>query len=261
LTGDIGRKEIEHLYRVYRQRERVTKAAILDVIEPRAHGRLLDCGCGDGDFTVQVACRARVSEAYGIEHVEARIRQAFERGVIVTKGDLNDPLPYKSRFFNIVHANHITEDLLNIDLFLAEMKRVLRPDGYAILSVNNLASWHSRFSLASGTLAPPLHVTSDATPGNGSDALHASYYVLQSDSRALVFSFQDLAGLCHYHGFWVERLTLAGCYPLLPYQPYLMSELDPLRTAFLIARLRPTTSQNLRPDDRPSPGKKCLPAG
>jgi SAM-dependent methyltransferase len=237
----MGRKEIAYLHRIYRQSERANKGAILDAIEPRAHGRLLDCGCGDGEFTVQVACRARVSEAYGIDCAYDRIDDATDRGVIVTKSDLNAPLPYKSCFFNIVHADQIIEHLINIDLFLEEVRRVLRPDGYAILSINNPTGWHSRFSLAPATQALPLQGASDATPGNGSGALHASYHVPQSDSRAPVFSFQDLAALCHYHGFWVERLTLAGCYPLLPYQPYLLSQLDPLHAAFLIARLRPTT--------------------
>jgi len=233
LTSHIERKEIAYLHRVYRQSERANKGAILDVIERRAHGRLLDCGCGDGEFTVQVACRARVSEAYGIERVDHRIKEATDRGIIVTKGDLNDPLPYKSRFFNIVHADQIIEHLHNIDLFLKEIKRVLRPDGYAILSINNLASWHSRFSLALRMEAGPSHVPNDAM---AFDPLQAMCHPSQSDSRLLVFSFQGLAELCHYHGFWVERLTFAGYYPLLP---HLMSNLDTVHAAFLIAKLRP----------------------
>ena len=142
MAGHIARKETAYLYRVCRQNERASKRAILDVIEPCAHGRLLDCGCGDGEFTVQVACRARVSEAYGIECVSHRIREANDRGIIVTKGDLDDPLPYKSRFFNIVHADQIIEDLRNIDLFLKEIKRVLRPDGYAVLSLARIQRPH-----------------------------------------------------------------------------------------------------------------------
>jgi SAM-dependent methyltransferase len=235
----MGRKEIAYLHRVYRQSERASKGAILDVIEPRAHGRLLHCGCGDGEFTVQVACRARVSEAYGIECINDRIEDATDRGVIVTKSDLNEPLPYKSRFFNIVHADQIVEHLINIDLFLEEVKRVLRPDGYAILTINNLASWHSRFSLALGMEAVPLHVSSDVRMDGSSDPLPAMLHPSQSDSRLLVFGFQGLAELCHYHGFWVERLTFAGYYPLLLHLPGLTCKLDTVHAAFLIARLRP----------------------
>lgn len=239
MAGHIGRKEIAYLHRVYRQSERANKGAILDAIEPRAHGRLLDCGCGDGEFTVQIACRARVSEAYGIEHAYDRIENAADRGVIVTKSDPSAPLPYKSCFFNIVHADQIIEHLINIDLFLEEIRRVLRPDGYAILSINNLASWHSRFSLALGMETVPLRVCSDAKMDDASDPLQAINHPSQSDSRLLAFSFQGLAELCHYHGFWVERLTFAGYYPLPPHLPHLTYKLDTVHAAFLIAKLRP----------------------
>jgi SAM-dependent methyltransferase len=228
-----------YLCRVYRQSERANEAAILDVIQPHPHGRLLDCGCGDGDFTVQVACRARVSEAYGIECVDERIKEATDRGIIVTKGSLNDPLPYKSRFFNIVHADQIAEPLLNMDLFLQEIKRVLRPDGYAILSINNLASWHNHLSLALGMQALPLYVPGNAIVGNAFDPLQATYHPSQSDSRLLVPGFQRLAELWHCHGFWLERLTFARHHPLLPHLLRLMCKLDTVDAAFLIAKLRP----------------------
>jgi methionine biosynthesis protein MetW len=236
LTVHIGKSEIGYLHRVYRQSERASKNAILDVIERRAHGRLLDCGCGDGEFTVQIACRARVAEAYGIECVNDHIREATDRGVIVTKGDLSDPLPYKSCFFDIVHANQIIEHLLNIDLFLAEVKRVLRPDGYAILSISNLASWHNRLSPALAMEAVPLYVSNSPTGGKAFDPLQGIRHPSEGDSRLVIFSSQDLAKLCHYNGLWVERLTFAGCYPLMP-QP--MSMVDPVHTTILVARLRP----------------------
>jgi SAM-dependent methyltransferase len=241
LTAYMGRKEIAYLHRVYRQSERANKGAILDVVEPRAHGRLLDCACGDGEFTVQVACRARVSQAYGIECVNERITEATDRGVIVTRGDVNDSVPYKSCFFDIVHADQIIEHLTNIDLFLEEIKRVLRPDGYAIFSINDLASWHSRFSLALRMEAVPLQVPNDATGDSTFDPLQAMRHPSQSDSRLLVFSFQGLTELCHYHGFWVERLTFAGYYPLLPHLPGLTGKLDAVHAASLIAKLRPSS--------------------
>ena len=177
-----------------------------------------------------------MSEAYGIECAKDRIKEAADRGIIVTEGDLNDPLPYKSCFFNIVHADQIIERLPNIALFLKEIKRVLRPDGYAVLSINNLASWHNRFCLALGVEAGPSHVPNDAMVGSAADPLQTMRHPSESDSRLLAFSFQGLTELCHYQGFWVERLTFAGYYPLLS---HLMGDLDTVHAAFLIARLRP----------------------
>jgi SAM-dependent methyltransferase len=236
LAAHMGKEGIACLRRVSRQSEQASKGAILDVIEPRAHGRLLDCGCGDGEFTAQVACRARVSEAYGIECVKDRIKEATDRGIIVTEGDPNDPLPYQSCFFNIVHADQIIERLPNIALFLKEIKRVLQPDGYAVLSINNLASWHNRFCLALGAEAEPSRVPNDALAGNAADPPPAIRHPSETDSRLLAFSFQGLTELCHYQGLWVERLTFAGYYPFLP---DLVGDLDAVHSTFLIAKLRP----------------------
>ncbi|MGQ9571694.1 MAG: class I SAM-dependent methyltransferase [Dehalococcoidia bacterium] len=228
-----------HLQRVYRRSKRISKAAILHAIEPCARGRLLDCGCGDGEFTVRVACRARVSEAYGIERVDERIREAMDRGVIVTKGDLNDPLPYKSRFFDIVHASQIIGSLANAELFLGEIRRVLRPDGYAILAVNNVARWHSRSSVVPGFPWELLGAGSGATVGEAFDLLEATCHPAESESLLLILSFQGLAELCRHHGFWLERMTFAGYYPLMSHLIRRTDKLPSVHAASLIAKLRP----------------------
>ena len=239
LSGRTGRNEIGHLHKLYRQSERANKAAILEMIERRARGRLLDCGCGDGTFTVQVACHARVSEAYGTEYVDQRIKEAFDRGVIVTKAEPSDPLPYKSRFFDIVHASPVIEHLLDADLFLGEIKRVLRGDGYAILSVNNLATWQSLFCpppQRQSTLSPPRDET---TAGGATGPPQPMNHPLEGNDHPRVLDFQELPELWHYHGFRVERLTFARYYPLILRPPGLAAKPDTLHAAFLTARLRP----------------------
>jgi 2-polyprenyl-3-methyl-5-hydroxy-6-metoxy-1,4-benzoquinol methylase len=137
-----------YLKRPFEQTGLANKAEILDIIEPRPGSRLLDSGCGNGESTARLARRDRVSEAYGIEGVDQRIEEASGRGTMITKADLNGPLPYQDGFFDIVHANQVIEHLTNFDLFLRQIWRVLRPDGYAMLTASNLASWHNVFSPA-----------------------------------------------------------------------------------------------------------------
>lgn len=228
-----------YLYKIYRQTEQANKSEILGLVEPRPGGRLLDCGCGNGEFTASVVRRAQASEAYGIECVQQRIKEAIGRGIIVTKADLNEPLPYEDRFFDVVHANQIIEHLFNTDLFLKEIRRVLRPNGYAIVSTNNLASWHNVFSLALGMQPTPLHISNEAIVGNAFDPLRGTRHPSQGDSHLRIFSFQGLRELCQYHGLGVERLESAGYYPLPPNLARLMCKLDATHGAFLIAKLRP----------------------
>lgn len=235
----LRRAGAAYLYKVYRQTEQTNRSEILDIVEPRPGGRLLDCGCGNGEFTVQVARRAHVSDAYGIECVEERIGEAIDRGIIVTKADLNEPLPYEDRFFDIVHANQIIEHLFNTDLFLKEIKRVLRPNGYAVVSTNNLASWHNVFSLALGMQPTPLHISNEAIVGNAFDPLRGTRHPSQGDSHLRVFSFQGLRELCLYHGLKIEGLKTAGYYPLPPGLARLVCKIDSVHGVYLIAKLRP----------------------
>jgi SAM-dependent methyltransferase len=227
-----------YLRRLFEQTGFANKAEILNTLDPRPAGRLLDCGCGNGEFSARLARRAQVSECHAIECVDARIEEAARRGIIVAKTDLNDPLPYDDGFFDIVHANQVIEHLLNTDLFLREVKRLLRPDGYAILSTNNLASWHNVFSLALGMQPMPMHVSNEALVGNLFDPRRGEQHPFEGDAHLRIFSYRGLRELCLYHGFEIESLKTAGYYPLPLGLAGLLCKMDKIHGVYLIAKLR-----------------------
>jgi len=233
------KRDLPHLYKLYRQTERASRRQMLQLIEPCPHGRLLDCGCGDGEFTVRVANCARVAEAYGVERVDERIAEASDRGVIVTKADLNDPLPYRDHFFDIIYANQIIERLFNTDLFLSEVRRVLRDDGYVVLSTNNLGSQHNIFSIALGVQPTPIRINSEVPVGNVFDPLQSTRHPSQDDGHERIFSYQGLHELCVHHGFHVEAMRTVGYYPLPSSLARLMPQIDSMHGAFLVVKLRP----------------------
>jgi methionine biosynthesis protein MetW len=228
-----------YLKGLFEQTSLTNKTEILDTIEPRPGGRLLDCGCGNGKFTARLARRARVAEPYGIECVEERIEEATRWGITVAKADLNEPLPHEDGFFDIVHANQIIEHLTNTDLFLREVKRVLHPDGYAILSTNNLASWHNVFSLTLGMQPMPMHVSNEVLVGNVFDPRRGEQHPFNGDAHMRIFSYRGLRELCLYHGFRIEDLKTAGYYPLPSGLARLACKMDSLHGVYLIAKLRP----------------------
>ena len=47
-------------------------------------------------------------------------------------------------------SNQVIEHLADTDVFVAEIARVLEPGGYAVISTENLASWHNVFALVFG---------------------------------------------------------------------------------------------------------------
>ncbi|MBP9865374.1 MAG: class I SAM-dependent methyltransferase [Candidatus Omnitrophica bacterium] len=111
-------------------------------------GRLLDVGCWDGMLASQFLPNR---EVYGLEgNLEAGLR-ANQRGVKTQSVDLEKGLfPFPDDFFDTVIAAEIIEHVYDTDLFLKELKRVLRPGGTLVMSIPNMASLSNRIRMLFG---------------------------------------------------------------------------------------------------------------
>ena len=210
---------------------------------------MLDLGCNDGAFTLELANRVAAREAHGVELVDSLASAAARRGVEVRRHDLNKPLPYAESEFDIVHSNQVIEHMVNTDTFLSEARRVLKPSGYALISTNNLASWHNVLSLVLGLQPPPCHVSDEVVVGNRFDPRRGESQS-PGESHLRVFSITAFAELARFHGFLVERLLTAGFYPFPPAFADVLCRFDRRHGAFLIARLR-------KGNDIASPGRSA----
>ena len=177
-----------------------------------------------------------MSQAWGIEVVKAHIKKASERGVQVIEADLNQRMPVASRSFDIVHANQVIEHLTGTDGFVREIARVLKPNGYAIISTNNLGSWHNIFSLLWGHQPMPSHVSSEVIVGNSLDPRLGQPHPAKEDSHLRIFSWSGLRDLAEWHGLKVQELTTAGYYPFPPPMARWLCRLDRRHGVFLILK-------------------------
>lgn len=230
-----------YLVSVFRQTEEANRQAILHQIDPVPGSSLLDCGCGDGSFTVELAASARATDVCGVEISPERVAAAKKRGIEVTEGDLNSAIPFEDDRFDVVHANQVIEHLHGTDRFLTEIRRVLKPGGTAILSTNNLSSWHNVASLTLGVQPPPAHVSSEVIVGNPLDPMTGSAHPTPGDSHLRIFSYKGLRDICRYHGFDVVSYGSVGYYPLPPSLAAWAVRLDPWHGAFLVAKLTKRT--------------------
>ena len=101
--------------------------------------RILDAPCGEGALTAALAeggfeTWATDLDAAAGERLGDRFRAA----------DLNGPLPWPDRTFDLVASVEGIEHLENPFSFLREAHRVLRPDGLLILTTPNIVSLRSR---------------------------------------------------------------------------------------------------------------------
>ncbi len=98
--------------------------------------RILSLGCGTGnDIWYLTKENLVVGLDYAVSGLEVGRRHGL-RGVI---GDLNlqPALPFSSRSFDVVICKDILEHLLEPLAVLQEVRRVLKDDGYVVISVPN----------------------------------------------------------------------------------------------------------------------------
>lgn len=210
---------------------------IFSLLEKDPEAKLLDLGCDEGSFTLQIANKIGTKYIYGIEIVDERIRKAKNKGVKVSKSDLNKKFPFKDNFFDVVHANQVIEHLIDVDLFAEEIYRVLKPNDYAIISTENLSSWHNLFALFLGYQAFSQHISSKYYIGNPVSPHQGERFDLKSWTHIKIFTYKGLKEFFKVHNFKNGKILGAGHYISLNlFSLFLI--LDPLHTHFITVKVR-----------------------
>lgn len=111
---------------------------LLERLEPvRQTNRLLDIGCGDGQFLL--AARGRGWSVYGSEYGEGPRRRALEQGLDVREA----PFPaaqHELGTFDVVTAIEVLEHVTSPRDEILRIAELLRPGGCAYLTTPNFAS-------------------------------------------------------------------------------------------------------------------------
>jgi SAM-dependent methyltransferase len=233
---------VGYLARNFAETEEENREAILRALLPRPGGVVVDLGCGDGVFTVHVARRVGAGRTVGVEFVDAIADRARGAGVEVVVADLGERLPLDDESADVVHSNQVIEHLPRTDHFLAEIRRILKPDGYAVVSTNNLSSWHNIVSLVMGWQPFPSHVSDSVFVGNPLNFAPGPTGMgsVPGQTHQRVFTGRALAELGRHHGLEPDLEAAAGYYPLPPRAARVAARWDPRHGAFLVHRFRPS---------------------
>ncbi len=214
------------------------RKCILDCLEPAlGQALLLDCGCDDGEWTIQLGTRLVNARLFGIELVEERRALALQKGIDARHADLNDLFPFPDETFDVVHANQVIEHVTDTDHFIEEIQRVLKPGGYAVICTENLGSWHNIFALLLGWQPFSLSNITDRRFQIGNPlAIHhgESSTNPKSWQHCRVFSYRGLRDVFEVHGFKVVQIEGSGYFPL----PSGIAKLDPRHAVFLTVKIR-----------------------
>jgi ubiquinone/menaquinone biosynthesis C-methylase UbiE len=232
----------KHMLSLAEQSWRQNDRNILSCLTPANEARLLDVGCGGGGQTVRWNEKIGTTDLIGTEISRNAAREAKQRGLEIVVCDLNRPLPFVDAAFDAIISNQVIEHLLNVDLSLSEINRVMKESGYAVISTENLSSWHNIAALLLGLRPFSLHYSSVKDVGNPfspheSESMRTVAH--EGSPHMKVFTYYALKSIFQLHNFSIDTVKSAGNY-IIPVGRLgrMLSRIDPVHSHLLTFRIR-----------------------
>lgn len=172
---------------------------ILGMIERQRNGKVLDIGCGDGKISSLIR-ESTGMDVHGVDISETAVERANKRGIKAKPMDVDKGnLPFSNGSFDAVFCGDLIEHIYDTEKLLDDIRRVLKGDGYVVLSTPNIASWYNRFFLLMGLM--PVWVESSLERYTGNP------FIKQGVGHIHAFTKRSLRELLSYKGFSVEKTS------------------------------------------------------
>ena len=119
-----------------RDRHQARRAATVLSLSAGLTGRALDYGAGWGDLTARLAPQFNAIEGVDVE--ADRVAFAAEQYAPITfRQCATEGLPYADAAFDVVFSTVVLHFVPSAAGYLAECRRVLRPDGHLVIMIQN----------------------------------------------------------------------------------------------------------------------------
>jgi len=141
---------------------------------------ILDIGCYDG--TLLSLIKNKKNNLYGLDASDHAVEKCRRKKIKIKQFFLNDQekIPFKSNFFDLIIAGEIIEHIYDTDFFLEEISRLLKPNGYLLISTPNIASLGRRLLLLLG-ISPLIEISPNQKNSSG----HIRYFTFQTLRKLL----------------------------------------------------------------------------
>jgi len=177
----------------------------------KSNNLILDLACGMGVIPREFA-KITDAKIIGCDFSDVFIELNKKDGFECKKVDLNDfskAYPYDDKIADVIFCGEIIEHVFNPDFLISEVRRILKPCGYLILTTPNLASWINRIILLLGY-----------QPCNTNVSLKKNYgrFIFHKDTKSaghlMVFTLVAMKEFLRDNGF--EIIECRGCSADIP---------------------------------------------
>jgi len=171
----------------------------LDLIRKYVKGLTLDIGCGTGEHLHLIKNGSGLDISYNM------LKEARKKSNLpLIQGDI-EKLPIKGESFDSVICIFTILNLCDFRAAIKEMKRILKPNGIAIVSV--AARWKEKSSLSERLRHEPKEITTNIRI----EGLRLKVFSI--GKRLLIKSFeQNGFELLEFHGIFKLQKPYWGCY-------------------------------------------------
>jgi len=111
---------------------------------------VLEIGCGDG-YSLELFKKEYNECNYkGVDISEKALAICKDKGFDVKLGDIEKEIPYEDNSFDFIIAGEVIEHIHEVDKFVSEISRILKPNGILVITTPNLTCWYNRIFMFLG---------------------------------------------------------------------------------------------------------------
>jgi len=207
----------------------VASAAELDVmrIPAQSRGRLLDIGCGNGEFLKKM--RSYGWDVVGMEPDNKAIESLAENDDFKVYKSLDEVLSSEKDLFDIVVLSHVIEHLADPVLVLQAVAKLIVKTGKLIIMTPNIASLGSKiFGRYWRGLEPPRHFNLFTQKSLAVALSAANFYVVSCSTEVRMARSIWFLSILAFIGQKNIETSRTKSRPLLKYSGYFFQLLEAL---------------------------------
>lgn len=178
-------------------------------VTPECAPQVLDLGAGMGGFAVAAALRGAsvVACDYNRDYCDIITLRAARHGLTFPVYNVaGEALPFQSARFDVVVSWDVIEHVQSPEQLLAEIARVLRPGGHALLTVVNRHAWVDPHYHIRGINWLPRAWAERLIARSGRSKQNAAFRDMQRLSTMHYFYYGEFVALAQRYGFSVRDL-------------------------------------------------------